>query len=149
MEAGRLTQRAALQSALETRDDAGGVIRTWRTLATRWVRVQPLSARERLYAGQVAAEVTHKITLRHYSGLEANDRVVIGARIFEIQGVIDPAEDGREMLLLAVEREPLSGMTTGTGSGSGSASGSGTGTGAGPTGTGSGSGSGAGTGSAP
>jgi len=74
---GPLSRRIAIQRATEARDAAGGVTRTWATIATVWGKVEPLRGRELIEAQGVKSEATHKITIRWYDGLTAKDRLVV------------------------------------------------------------------------
>lgn len=104
MRAGTLRHRITIQSVTETpRDAAGGVADTWGTYATAWASVEPLRGREFVEAAKVTAEVTHKITLRHRSGVTAKMRVSWDNRTFDILAPMNTNELDRELVLLVKE----------------------------------------------
>lgn len=106
MQAGRLRHRVELQRATDAIDAYGEQTPTWRTLATVWAAVEPISGREYFLANQVNSEISARITLRHVPGvtLTPKDRVKWGARLFDVQAVIDRDERHRELQLLVIER---------------------------------------------
>ena len=93
-ETGELNKRVAIQS----RDDppaknaAGEPIESWSTDDTVWAKIQTATGKE-LYVGQqVKAELSHKITIRYYSGLTTAHRLLYDSRVFDINYVIDVDE---------------------------------------------------------
>ena len=96
-----------LETRVETLDALGDDVRTYTTLGTAWGSLEALSPKEKFESQQVRAEVSCRITIRHaaaYAGLKAQDRVTLGARIFDIVAPVD--KDGRsvEIEILALER---------------------------------------------
>lgn len=97
---------------LETRSTAldayGDATLTYAELARVWGELKAVSARERLEAQQVKADITHKLIVRQgaaYAALGADDRVTLGTRTFDIVGPpIDPDGRGREWQLTVLER---------------------------------------------
>lgn len=91
MRAGRIRHRITIQQATEIRDALGGVTQTWTDLRTVWAAVEPARGSERFALAQAKAGVDSKIVLR---GPVAKDvtpkmRILFGARIFDIEAVID------------------------------------------------------------
>lgn len=76
MEPGELRQRVQIQECSDSRSLSGGNIGTWRTLDTVWAKVAPLVGRELVEAQQMHEQAQVKITLRHYPGLTAKNRIV-------------------------------------------------------------------------
>ncbi len=76
MRAGKLRHRLAIQEPVETRDDHGGITRTWSTVATVWGSIETLTGRELYEAQQVEARATVRIRIRSYSGLSPLHRLV-------------------------------------------------------------------------
>lgn len=87
---GKLRHRLAVQTASETRDAWGGVTESWSTDATRWASIEPLRGRELLTAQQVNSDITTRIRMRHYSGLNTSQRMTEGSRVFHIIEIINP-----------------------------------------------------------
>jgi SPP1 family predicted phage head-tail adaptor len=100
---GRLRLQLTLEKATATPDGAGGATLAWAAAATVFADVTPLKAEERV-AGEGLADITlQKIVIRHRGDVEAGDRFRLGARLFRIRSVTDPAEDGRYLVCLAEE----------------------------------------------
>lgn len=99
---GQLHHRVTLQSASETADGGGGFTATWSDIATVWARIEPLSGKERMTAQQLENPLTHRITIRHRSGVDAKMRIKFGSRIFNIRSVLNP-DEGNEVLELMAE----------------------------------------------
>jgi SPP1 family predicted phage head-tail adaptor len=105
MKSGRLRHRVHLQSKTVTRDAFGGETIAWasKTPSPIWAEISPLSAREYFAAQQERSQVTHKIIIRYFSGLQTAWRVLWGSRQFDIVSVINPEERNKEMILLCTE----------------------------------------------
>lgn len=101
--AGRLDKRVTLQSATTARDGHGQPLETWSDIATVWAAIDPIRGREYFAAQQFAAETTHKVTIRHRSGISPKNRVLFGSRVFRIESVINPHERGERLELMCVE----------------------------------------------
>ncbi len=89
MNPGRLDQRLVFEERTTSKDELGGALTVWTSVATVWARMQELSGRE-LFAAQAAnSEVTHHITIR-YQPVFANPlevatmRISLGSRRFNI-----------------------------------------------------------------
>lgn len=82
---GALRHTVEIWEETETRDAAGGVVKTWSKKATRKAAIEPLKGREFFEAQQLGAEITHKVTMRYYDGLDSTDhRLRFGTRVFNI-----------------------------------------------------------------
>ena len=90
MRAGELRHSVNIERASESRDATGGVSKSWSALASGvHAKIEPISSRERVTAGQVVGDATHRVFIRHssdVSGVTSKDRVVFGSRVFEIVG---------------------------------------------------------------
>ena len=95
---GQLKQRVSTQQQTLLADGQGGNTATWGTLIETWAKITPLSAQQRIYAGQAGTEISHKVMMRyrsdlvaHYAGSVAEVtrryRLLYGARILVIAGV--------------------------------------------------------------
>lgn len=84
MAAGQLRHRVKVQDKSNARDASGGIVEEWRTLVTRWADIEPLKGRELFSAQEVDGRITHRVTMRHYPGLQATQRLLYGARVFNI-----------------------------------------------------------------
>jgi SPP1 family predicted phage head-tail adaptor len=100
---GELRSRVVVQSATRTTDAGGGFATTWADGASLWAKVEPLEGSELLRAQQLQARVTHRVTIRYRRGLTAASRLRLGARVLDIQQVIDVDERHQFTELLCEE----------------------------------------------
>lgn len=98
-----MRSRLTLQTQTRVDDGHGGNQGGWQNTVTVWGRIEALGAREREAAQAAQSEVTHLITIRHRAGVTAAMRIVKGARIFNIRGVVDPDERHRRLELTVEE----------------------------------------------
>jgi SPP1 family predicted phage head-tail adaptor len=92
-----------LEKPAPTSDGAGGVTLAWSAVATVAAELTLLKAEERSVGEGLADQTLHRIAIRHRGDVEAGDRFRLGARIFRIRSVGDPAEDGRFLVCIAEE----------------------------------------------
>lgn len=90
---GALNQRVQIQRVSNTRDDMGGMIQSWATIATVWAEVKPISAGEQFRRQQIQASASHKVTIRYRNDLLPSDRIVWRNRTFQLKGEMN--EDQR------------------------------------------------------
>ena len=100
---GELNQRAALQAKTLTPDGGGGFSESWQTFASVWVAVAPIAGNDALSADALQSRVRHRIVLRRRSDLAAGQRVVVGARRFKVQALLDEGPRAATMTLLCEE----------------------------------------------
>lgn len=94
---GLLNRRLVLEAPVETPDGAGGVTRSYESVATLWAAVTPLSSREQTDAVQRGVAITHRIRLRFSADITSRHRFRDGDRIFRIVSLRD--RDGRRRFL--------------------------------------------------
>jgi len=76
----------------------------WPTIDTVWASISPVSAQERLEWQKLDVEVTHKISLRPYPGIDRVDhRLKFRGRVFTIVSILNPKELGRRLDLICNE----------------------------------------------
>ena len=92
---GELRHRLTLEEPVETADGTGGVTRSFATVTTLWASVTPVSARGRVEAASLAADVTHRIVIRSGPQLTTRHRLREGTRIFRILALRDRDGSGR------------------------------------------------------
>jgi SPP1 family predicted phage head-tail adaptor len=102
--AGNLRHRLLLQDELRTADDMGGYERGWSDVAQLWAEIVPISGKERLIAGQLHAEISHRIRIRYRTGVHAGMRLLYGERAFYIQTALNIYEKGDILELWVNER---------------------------------------------
>jgi SPP1 family predicted phage head-tail adaptor len=113
MNPGKLRFRLQIQEVTQTPDSFGEPVESWRTVATVWGNIEPLTAVELWQSQMVQAQVSHKLTLRYRAELTAKHRIVRqpapGAagvtRIFNLAPGRNLSERGgtSEMVVLAKE----------------------------------------------
>jgi SPP1 family predicted phage head-tail adaptor len=104
MQAGKLRHRLTLEQSTDTNNTRGEPIPTWSTVAYVWAAIRPNSGREGLAADQMYSSATHRISIRYRAGVVPKMRFVKGARVFDINAVLNVDERNREMVCLATER---------------------------------------------
>ena len=92
MRAGRYRHRVTIKDKVVARDSYGEEDVTWTNVATIWADVQPIRGREYLELDQAQADVTHRVYVRHRTGIEPTMRLYLGSRILQIESVIRPEE---------------------------------------------------------
>ena len=99
---GMLNRRLVLEAPDESADGAGGVVRTYDTVATLWASVEPVAARGDVVATQLGATVTHRIVVRYRTGITTRHRFRPGTRLYRIVAVRE--RDKRWLEIQAEER---------------------------------------------
>ena len=102
-DAGTLNRRLTLEEPVETPDGAGGVTRSYQTLATLWAELTPVAARAVIDAAARGAAVSHRIVIRRNPDVTTRHRLRDGARIFRIVSLRD-RDRGRFLVIHAEER---------------------------------------------
>lgn len=107
MRAGKLRHRLLFQEATETKRSSGQATKAWADVGRRWGAVEPLTGKELLTAEQVAARVSHKITIRNRPPSPAVPaarlRILFGTRVFNVESSLNWMERGIESNLFATE----------------------------------------------
>ena len=103
MRPGLLQYRVEIQQPTSTSDAMGQPVNTWKTTQTRWAGVMPLTSREGFFAKSVRPELSHRITLRWFDGLEHGHRIKMDARIFDIASIINVDEGNHTLQVDCVE----------------------------------------------
>jgi SPP1 family predicted phage head-tail adaptor len=105
IQAGTLNERITFQQATETRNVLGEMVPVWSDIATVWARVEGVSAREYLSAGQMDVTITHKVTIRYRSELTQKMRVIWRGRTLEIVSLLEHDNRTRHELI-CTETQP-------------------------------------------
>lgn len=105
--AAELNRRVTIEQPVETRDPTfGAVTRTWNPVATVWAAVEPLSGRQIERQRELGSEVTLRVRTRMSSlvaGVTPKMRITHGAKRYEIDSVINPAEARDELIMMCTE----------------------------------------------
>lgn len=106
--AGDLKRYITIQQRSTTQDSTGGQSLTWTNVKSVYAKIEPLTGRELLAAQQIAAQVSHRLTVR-YDPIFADPktavayRVLYNNRIFDVQASMNFEEEDAFVELLAVE----------------------------------------------
>ena len=103
MRAGKLRHRITIQQNTPTQNSFGEMEPSWSAFATIWAAVEPLSGDERWTSDQFQSEVSHRIRIRRRVGITPLMRVSWQGRLFDIQAVLEPESNRRELHLLCSE----------------------------------------------
>jgi len=103
MFAGWLRHRIVIQELVGTKNSYGEVVQSWQDVATVWASIEPLRGREYVEAAAAQVNVDHRIRIRYRSGISPKMRVKYGERTFQINSVVDPREEHKEMELMCEE----------------------------------------------
>lgn len=106
----RLRHKVDILRVEEIGDDFGDSTQTTYVDATVHAEVMPMTFRdtERLAReGQNVESITHRVVIRHHSGLTAKHKIRFGDRIFEIAGIANVAE--RDVMMEILCREVING----------------------------------------
>ena len=101
---GELRHRLVLEAPVETPDGAGGVARSYSSVATLWARLTPVGARSEVVGDDPGATLTHRIVIRSRPDLTTRHRLRDGARLFRIVALRDEDGSGRYTEISAEER---------------------------------------------
>lgn len=103
VEAGRLRHRVTIQRQTQTQNPLTGELTVaWTDVATVWAAVEPISAREFVTSQEPNARVTTRVTIRYLDGIQPSMRLIHRGRRFNIHGVLEDMDSGREYLTLPV-----------------------------------------------
>jgi head-tail adaptor len=105
MRAGRLRHRVIIEAPAQSMADDGGAVETWVAGDTVWASIEPLNMREKELAASINANLTHRVTMRGRA-LPPSYRLRFGTRLLYPSSVLDPAERGIELNILAIETIP-------------------------------------------
>ena len=103
MQIGKLRHRITLQKQVNTVNDYGAAVTTWKNVATVWADVRPLSGREYFSAQQVQSEVTTQIWLRYLDGIMPTMRVNHNGKHYEILSVLNTNGRNTSLQLMCKE----------------------------------------------
>jgi SPP1 family predicted phage head-tail adaptor len=106
MRAGKMSDRIIIQTPGTARSAAGAVAPVWADFARCWARIRPLTARERLLAGQLASTIDTEIEIRYREGITHGMRVVCGDEVYGIEAAVDPERSGARLVLQCVKGRP-------------------------------------------
>lgn len=89
MQPGELDQRILIQFEVRTPDNYGGAALAWKALAKVWAKVRPVSGRERLAGGTIAAPALYRFTIRRRADVTEGMRIMWNGKPFNIRFIGD------------------------------------------------------------
>lgn len=112
--AGTLDKRVALLRPVRATADTGERLPTvWVVAAFVWAEILPTTGREPIAARRLIGEITHQVKVRGRMTEQGQDwppredwRVRYQGRVFEVDHVLELAEQGAVLSLRCVERRP-------------------------------------------
>lgn len=105
--AGKARHVVHLQQQERTTDAGGGFAEAWVTYAKVRAVITPASAYEAMVAMQRGENVTHDVLIRYRDGVRARHRILWGARVLDITGVINVDERNVMLRLRCQESDPV------------------------------------------
>jgi len=84
---GQLNRRLVLEALIETADGAGGVTRSYETVATVWASVVPRAASDNVAADALGANISHRIAVRWRDDITLRHRFRDGPRLFDLVAI--------------------------------------------------------------
>lgn len=106
MRAGNLRHRVDIQVQTETPDGLGGSTLSWDSVSGMGsvpAAIWPTSAKERLDGMKLEQVITHKIRIRYQSGITSKNRILFGARVFNIVSILNFEERNKVLDMLCTE----------------------------------------------
>ncbi len=103
-----LRHRIVIEEVALTGDGLGGQTELYSTHATVWAKIEPVSANQISFSQSLEHRVTHKITVREYSGLvlKSDMRITFESRIFHIRSFRNMLERDKFIEIMAEEGAP-------------------------------------------
>lgn len=101
MNAGAYRHYVPAQKSVRSPDGAAGYVESWADFEEVFVSITPLTGRERIQAGKITDEVTHRVRTRWRPDFPQKVRFVIGARLLTQVGPwidVDERNEDIEML---------------------------------------------------
>lgn len=99
--AGALRHRIEIHELVSDQDDTTGNIEPlWPLFADAWAEVRPATVREIQAAGGEVTKTSTTFRIRYIAGIKRSMRIRHGARLWNIEGVLEDPVSGREYLAL-------------------------------------------------
>ena len=103
MRSGSLRSQVTIKQPTHTKDANADVTTTFGTVTVCWGLLEQLKGREWIESGMENSEITAKLRIRYFAGIDPTMQVYFGSRTFEIISVINPDERNRELDLMLKE----------------------------------------------
>lgn len=101
LNAGSLRHRIEIHELVSVQDeDSGNFTETWPLFSDAWASARPSTVREIQAAGGEVTRTSVTFTLRYLAGIKRSMRIRHGERLFNIEGVLEDPDSGREYMML-------------------------------------------------
>ena len=100
---GDLRHRVTLQGISDTVGDGGEKVRTYQTIANVWAELKPSQIPVRTRAGRIEFVASFTITCPYAANYLTARRIVLGARTFQVQSIINLGEQQRYIIFQCEE----------------------------------------------
>jgi SPP1 family predicted phage head-tail adaptor len=102
--AGRLRHRIDLVAPTNAQDTTGGISLANNVVyANVWAAIEAVNTKDSLAVGSFVSQSTHKVTIRYLPGVTSRLQVWFSGRQFQIQGVLNPDERTKQLVLWCLE----------------------------------------------
>jgi SPP1 family predicted phage head-tail adaptor len=98
-----LNRRVTIQSRAAGQDNFGEPNGAWSDVATVWAAVAPVRGAERYQAAQTQAQNEIKVTIRYRAGLTPKNRLMLGARVLDIENIVNINERNETLEIFCKE----------------------------------------------
>lgn len=101
--------RITIQSLVTSQDSTtGNIVESWEVFGVVWASFRPSSVREFVAAGIAQSKITAAFEIDYLAGIKPSMRILHGAGVWNIEGVLPDFESGIEYITL-----PVSEITSG------------------------------------
>lgn len=105
--AARLRHSITIETLAVTQDAEGGMVETYTELVKTKAEILPFSGGEKYSAQQSKSQAMFRIKIRYQDALAnlgTEDRILFGARVFDVQYTLNIEERRRELHFMCLER---------------------------------------------
>lgn len=108
MNPGRMNHYVEIQAPERLPDPQAGYVTRWVTIphGKVWAEIIPMSGMRTYHAMQLLQNVTHEIVTWYIPGVDANNRIKYGDRIFRVKSVFNNLEQNSELHWMCEESTP-------------------------------------------
>jgi SPP1 family predicted phage head-tail adaptor len=100
MRIGEYNRRITIETRVGGKDSSGDPNDSWVLVVKTWAKKEDLSGREFFAAQADQNEITTRFSIRYREGLQEKMRIVLGAKGYNIEAVLDRDGDRCELQLM-------------------------------------------------
>lgn len=101
MRAGTLRHRVTFMRKETQINDYGDVTLAWVDVKTVWAEIAPLSVKDVIASNAANVQISVRITIRFTPDVDATMRIKNGSKTYQITGIYEDAQSGRDYLTVA------------------------------------------------